>query len=128
MKIIKPSIEWTYGAPDGMKFLQAIELAGRTCYKSEGKITEAGYRCGHCNKFISKKPPNLELGCPNCSHLGLNKTESSAEKFVQNLINRGHLAMVEHAPDISIRFICDRGVTHEIVTDYSRSHRRVRGM
>ncbi len=36
MKIIKPSIEFLWMTPDG---LQAIERAGRTCYKSEDRIT-----------------------------------------------------------------------------------------
>lgn len=41
-------------------------------------------------------------------------TEDSAPKMVKNLIKRGHLAMLEHSI-ISVKFICDRGVTHEIV-------------
>jgi len=42
-------------------------------------------------------------------------TEGSAIKFVRCLINDNHDAMLEHAPSISIKFICDRGVSHEIV-------------
>ena len=42
-------------------------------------------------------------------------TETSAPEFVKMLIERGHEAMIEHAPSISIKFVCDRGVTHEIV-------------
>ncbi len=41
--------------------------------------------------------------------------EGSAEKLVQALIKRGHEAMLEHAPNLSVRFICDRGVSHELV-------------
>lgn len=41
-------------------------------------------------------------------------TDDSAPKMVKNLIDRGHLAMLEHAI-ISVKFICDRGVSHEIV-------------
>jgi|WetSurMetagenome_2_1015567.scaffolds.fasta_scaffold37656_7 thymidylate synthase (FAD) len=41
-------------------------------------------------------------------------TENSAEKFVQMLINRNHLAMLEHY-NLTVKVICDRGVTHEIV-------------
>ena len=41
MKIIKPSIEITFYMPEDSKSPeQAIEMAGRTCYKSEDKITE----------------------------------------------------------------------------------------
>jgi len=56
-----------------------IELAGRTAYKSEDKITEG-----------------------------------SAEKFIRSLVRRGHESVLEHV-SITIRFITDRGVTHEEV-------------
>ena len=38
----------------------------------------------------------------------------SAEKFIRNVIKRGHEAVIEHA-SVTVRFICDRGVSHEIV-------------
>ena len=38
----------------------------------------------------------------------------SARKFVAMLIRNGHEAMIEHNA-ISVRFICDRGVSHELV-------------
>lgn len=41
-------------------------------------------------------------------------TEDSAEKFVANLIKRGHEAVLEHC-SFTLKFICDRGVSHEIV-------------
>ena len=41
-------------------------------------------------------------------------TESSAERFVGNLINRGHESVIEHL-SITARFVCDRGVSHELV-------------
>ena len=43
-----------------------------------------------------------------------NITEESAGKFVKGLIKRGHEAMIEHY-SITVKFICDRGVSHEIV-------------
>ena len=43
-----------------------------------------------------------------------NITDDSAKKFVSMLIERGHEAMIEHNA-ISVRFICDRGVSHELV-------------
>jgi len=42
-------------------------------------------------------------------------TETSGIALVKNLIKRGHEAMIEHGPLISIRFIANRGFTHEIV-------------
>ena len=41
-------------------------------------------------------------------------TEGSAEKMVKALITRGHEAMLEHF-SFSVKFIVDRGVSHEIV-------------
>ena len=40
--------------------------------------------------------------------------EGSAERLVKSLIDRGHEAMLEHY-SFSIKFVCDRGVSHEIV-------------
>lgn len=40
--------------------------------------------------------------------------QDSAAKFVRNVIQRGHESVIEHV-SITAKFICDRGVTHEIV-------------
>lgn len=42
-------------------------------------------------------------------------TTDSSKAFVKMLIERGHEAMVEHSGHISVKFICDRGVSHELV-------------
>lgn len=78
MKIIEPFVE-LINAPEYKTLLTTIEAAGRTCYKSEDKITDG-----------------------------------SAEKFVRGIIKRGHEAVIEHG-SLTVRFICDRGVSHEIV-------------
>lgn len=77
MKIIEPSFEIM--PVNGEEILKNIERAGRTCYKSEDKITE-----------------------------------DSARKFVAAIIKSGHESVIEHEK-ITVRIICDRGVTHEIV-------------
>jgi len=41
-------------------------------------------------------------------------TKDSAEQFVRRLIIHGHESVLEHE-QISVRFICDRGGTHELV-------------
>lgn len=78
MKIIEPSVE-LINAPSYETLMATIEAAGRTCYKSESKISEG-----------------------------------SAEKFIRGIIKRGHEAVIEHG-SLSVRFVCDRGVSHEIV-------------
>lgn len=76
MKLIEQSHE-ILSIPENL--LQTIEKAGRTCYKSEDKITD-----------------------------------NSAEKFVKMLIDNDHHAMIEFG-DIIVKFITNRGVTHELV-------------
>jgi len=78
MKVIKPSF-FIETSINGSEVLKHIERVGRTCYKSEDKISN-----------------------------------QSAEIFVKNIIKNGHEAVIEHY-SITIRVICDRGVTHEIV-------------
>lgn len=41
-------------------------------------------------------------------------TPGSAKKFIRAIVDRGHESVIEHTY-ISVRLICDRGVTHEIV-------------
>src|ERR1035437_4003441 len=43
-----------------------------------------------------------------------NITSDSAKIFVKSIIERGHLSVIEHV-SISVRFIIDRGVSHELV-------------
>jgi len=75
--LIPQSWNWEY-QPTG-ETLTRIEVAGRTCYKSEDKITE-----------------------------------TSAENFVKNLINSGHMSVIEHS-FASIKVITTRGISHELV-------------
>ena len=41
-------------------------------------------------------------------------TDDSAPKFVAGIIKRGHEAVLEHC-SFTVKFICDRGVSHELV-------------
>ena len=77
MQIVKPSYEILAIMPDDP--LAHIELAGRTCYKSESKIGPG-----------------------------------TAEAFVRMILKCGHESVIEHA-SMTVRFVCDRGVTHELV-------------
>ncbi len=80
MNIIKPSYK-IEDVVDGMAMLKRIELAGRTCYKSEDLITE-----------------------------------DSAIKFTKQILDplKRHESVIEHEK-VTVRIICDRGVTHELV-------------
>lgn len=72
---------WLFeGTFDGPTMLKMLECAGRTCYKSEGKITTG-----------------------------------SAERFVDMITHvKKHESVLEHQ-SVSVRVICDRGISHEIV-------------
>lgn len=88
-EILEPNLDWRGDGPNASPYdngpkpsdviYKQIERAGRTCYKSEDKITP-----------------------------------ESAEKFVRSCVKRGHEAMLEHA-SMTVKFICDRGISHEIV-------------
>jgi len=78
MQVIKPSIE-IMTTEDYESMIKRIELAGRTCYKSEESVKE-----------------------------------DSAERFIMAIMNKNHESVLEHA-SVTVRVICDRGVTHEIV-------------
>ncbi len=41
-------------------------------------------------------------------------TSDSAVKFVKGIINRGHESVIEHA-SVTVKFVVDRGVSHELV-------------
>jgi len=78
MEIIKPYFVIEDDI-DGEQILRNLERYGRTCYKSEDKVTP-----------------------------------DSARKFVSSILASGHESVIEHEK-VTVRVICDRGVTHEIV-------------
>jgi len=57
---------------------------------------------------------NIELCGRVCYKSESKITESSASEFIKMLIKRGHESVLEHEK-LSVRFICDRGVSHELV-------------
>ncbi len=78
MRIVEPHFE-IMDPIDGDWILCKIERAGRTCYRSEDRITP-----------------------------------DSAPAFIRRILNSGHHSVIEHI-SITVKFICDRGVTHELV-------------
>lgn len=78
MEFIEPSVQ-ILDSINELQILSKLELAGRTAYKSEDRITKG-----------------------------------SAEKFIRSIIKSGHHSVLEHV-NITVKFICDRGITHELV-------------
>lgn len=56
----------------------------------------------------------IERAGRTCYKSEENISEYSAKRFVSSIIKRGHESVIEHEK-ITIRIICDRGVSHEIV-------------
>lgn len=57
---------------------------------------------------------NIELAGRVCYKSEGLITENSAESFIRRIIKSGHESVIEHET-ITVKIICDRGVTHEIV-------------
>ena len=145
MKLIKPSVEIIkqeeYDLNHIFKF---IELAGRTCYKSEDKITEDSakefvdrmIRSGHGamlehgtvyltipNKNVSKSL--LIYYCERNPYSKVVWTDTNVyittnyRAIIENNWNE-HLEYITapsefHKKRTTVKFICDRGVSHEFV-------------
>ena len=91
MKLIKANYK-IITPINGEEILRQIEIAARTCYKSEDKI-----------EYIMNAHGNPSF------------TASSARILITKLIKNGHEAMLEFGGNITVKFICDRGVSHELV-------------
>lgn len=57
---------------------------------------------------------NIEKFGRVCYKSESNTTEDSASPFIARIIKNGHESVIEHEK-ISVKIICDRGVSHEIV-------------
>lgn len=57
---------------------------------------------------------NIEKIGRVCYKSEANIKPGSAETFISNLLARGHESVIEHE-SLTVKVICDRGVTHEIV-------------
>lgn len=155
MRLIKPSFEIIEQQPGILGLYKQIELAGRTCYKSEDKITpdsatafvDRMIKSGH-GAMLEHGTVYLEVPCYES-----NFTDDIVERYITNkysivrdkygittsifqfdstaYITTNLRVLVEngwtddlkyicepteyHEKRITVRFICDRGVSHEFV-------------
>ena len=103
MRFIDPSYE-ILACPSGDELLSLLEKAARVCYKSEDKI-HSGERCDSCADGTTE--------CALCGGTGFSRKPSS-HAMVRKLLKSGHLSVIEHQ-SITVRFVCNRGVSHELV-------------
>lgn len=151
MKLIKPSFTILHQAPGLEGVYKQIELAGRTCYKSEDKITpdsakafvERMINSGHgamlehgtvylgmpietiipieANGWGKYESNKYSKGGVVCSINGKKRVAITTNLRV--LVENGWLDDLQyiceptkyHEKRITVRFICDRGVSHEFV-------------
>ena len=144
MKLIKPSFE-IWDQQEGLEGVyKQIERAGRVCYKSEDKITETsakefvermiksghGAMLEHGTVYLLVEP-DLEDGrfwevannkyseITFVSSTGLNYITTNYRVLVENdwldLLKYQCNPTEYHKKRITVKFICDRGVSHEFV-------------
>ncbi|MBW2673150.1 MAG: FAD-dependent thymidylate synthase [Deltaproteobacteria bacterium] len=97
MRFIQPSFK-IMQCPDGEEVLALLERAARTCYKSEKKIY----------------PGEPDWDAEQRMVQGRWKREPSSHRLVRKVLELGHHSVIEHMV-VTVRFICNRGVSHELV-------------
>ena len=146
MKLIKPSFEIIEQVSGIENMYKQIELAGRTCYKSEDKITETsakefvdrmiklghGAMLEHGTVYLARE---VDYSSLNYLEFENNYTSNKHTKVDYEggiaLITTNLRVLVEndwlddlqylcepteyHEKRITVKFVCDRGVSHEYV-------------
>ena len=144
MRLIKPSVEIIrqeeYDLNHIFKF---IELAGRTCYKSEDKITEDSAKNFVDRMIKSGHGAMLEHGTVYLTIPNTNITDNELYRYISSpyfsvfrgdcdtYITTNYRVIIEndwnesikyitapskfHEKRTTVKFICDRGVSHEFV-------------
>lgn len=144
MKLIKPSVEVIRQEKyDLLHVFKFIELAGRTCYKSENKITEDSasefvhrmVKSGHGAMLehgtVYLTIPISDISNPIIYKYILNPYSKAFIDFTNSYITTNYRVLVEnnwlddlkyisepylfHLKRTTVKFICDRGVSHEFV-------------
>ena len=144
MRLIKPSVEIIKQEKyDLLHVFKFIELAGRTCYKSENKITEDSasefvdrmIKSGHGAMLehgtIYLTIPVSDISNPIIYKYILNSYSKIFIDFTNSYITTNYRVLIEnnwlddlkyisepylfHAKRTTVKFICDRGVSHEFV-------------
>lgn len=155
MRLIKPSFEILEQKPGLDGLLQHIERCGRTCYKSEDKITEESapkfvdmlVKRGHTamveHGTVYLKFSNVEsydkpiryLDNPYSYYkevyLGKTTCQGDTEYYYDVYVTTNYRVLLQngwlddlkyqceptehHVKRVTVKFICDRGVSHEFV-------------
>ena len=144
MRLIKPSVEIIKQEKyDLLHVFKFIELAGRTCYKSENKITEDSasefvdrmIKSGHGAMLehgtIYLTIPVSDISNPIIYKYILNSYSKIFIDFTNSYITTNYRVLIEnnwlddlkyisepylfHTKRTTVKLICDRGVSHEFI-------------
>lgn len=144
MRLIKPSFEIWEQEPGLKGVYKQIERAGRVCYKSEDKIAEGTAKAFVDRMIASGHGAMLEHGTVYLEIPDYGVSRLKFEKYMRNpystsissdvdssyittnlrvLVDNGWLNDLEyqcepteyHDKRITVKFVCDRGVSHEFV-------------
>lgn len=144
MKLIKPSFEIWEQEPSLEGVFKQIERAGRVCYKSEDKIAEGTAKAFVDRMIASDHGAMLEHGTVYLEIPDYGVSRLKFEKYMRNpystsissdvdssyittnlrvLVENDWLNDLEyqcepteyHEKRITVKFVCDRGVSHEFV-------------
>lgn len=146
MKLIKPSFEILEQQPGYKGLMQHIERCGRTCYKSEDKITEdsaekfvkmlvnRGHTAmvEHGTIYLTLNMTNRQeyfKYCTNKYSEAISEGEAEKGTWVGYVTTNYRVLLqndwlgdlqyltepTKHIRRITVKFVCDRGVSHEFV-------------
>lgn len=92
MKLVKPKAEILVQQPGLEGIYKQIELAGRTCYKSEDKITEGSAKSFVDQMIKSGHTAMLEHGTVYLKHQGI---DNCLAKYNSNKYSKYHMAYID---------------------------------
>lgn len=110
MKLIQPKVE-ILDKIDGQTILERIEQVARTCYKSEPKYIRVN---ADGTRWVWEDSEEFKILGERGMIEYPTRVSNTADKFVKRLIESKHEAMLEFV-DVTVKFTCDRGVSHELV-------------
>lgn len=154
MKLIKPSFEILEQKPGTKGLLQHIERCGRTCYKSEDKITDDSakkfvdmlvkrghtamvehgtvyLRARECDKHLLLRYASNKYSNVNSIYVGKQECQGDCDYYYDTYVTTNYRVLLQHGwlddmqyqcnptehhvKRVTVKFVCDRGVSHEFV-------------
>lgn len=118
MKLVQPESTIFYPDPfdrdSGIEMMRRTERIGRICYQSDHKITDDSYQ-GFIGRIMkAEREAALWRAFDAAVKEGLATPDNLLAMAVASLYEPAHESVIEHVT-VTAHFVCDRGVSHEIV-------------